>query len=85
MNASGKWKDGGSVFYLEDLSKCVRISVSNSLSRVTGIKLGKISASSVGSHDSERKQDTGFRASGKVESKTESGNKVLKAQIFKCF
>ena len=25
LNASGKWKDGGSVFYLEDLSKCICI------------------------------------------------------------
>ena len=59
--------------------------ISNSLSYVTGIKLGKTSGSSVGSHDSERKQNTGFRASGKVKSKKESRNKFLKAQIFKCF
>ena len=43
--------------------------ISNSLSYVTGIKLGKTSGSAVGSHDSERKQNTGFKARGKVKSK----------------
>ena len=48
--------------------------------------MGKTSGGTAGSHDSDRKQNTGFRASGKVKSKKkESRNKFLKAQLFECF
>ena len=67
LQASGKME--GVCFTWKIRVNVYASGISNSLSHVTGIKLGKTSGSAVGSHDSERKQNTGFRARGKVKSK----------------